>query len=60
MTTDDRISPRLTAAQRLAMVLGRPAPEPLNADELAALEAAQDQADTEAERVWGVRGRAAA
>ncbi|GAB1641423.1 hypothetical protein KRMM14A1259_18460 [Krasilnikovia sp. MM14-A1259] len=60
MTTDDRIKPRQTAAQRLALALGRPAPESLTADELAALEAAQDRADAEAERVWGVRGRAVA
>jgi hypothetical protein len=60
VTPDDRIPPHLTASQRLALALGRTAPEPLSADELEALEAAQDRADAEAERVWGVRGQAAA
>lgn len=60
MNADDRILPRHAAAQRLALALGRPAPEPLSADELATLETAQDRADAEAERVWGVRGQAAA
>jgi len=60
MISDDRIVPHVTASQRLALALGRAVPEPLSADELAALEIAQDRADAEAERVWGVRGQAAA
>ena len=56
----DRIAPQLSASQRLALALGRGVPEPLSADELAALEAAQDRADADAERVWGVRRQAAA
>jgi hypothetical protein len=60
VTSDDRITPHLTASQRLAVALGQTAPEPLSADELEALESAQDRADADAERVWGVRGQAAA
>ncbi|MFY1652410.1 hypothetical protein ACN27J_16130 [Solwaraspora sp. WMMB762] len=59
--TPDEITPGpLTAAQRLAAALGQAAPLPLSTDELAELEAAQDRADADAERIWGVRGQAAA
>jgi hypothetical protein len=50
----------LTASQRLAAALGRPAPRPLTDAELADLEARQDAADREAERLYGIRGQAAA
>ena len=60
MISDDRIVPPLAASQRLALALGRAAPEPLSAGELDALEIAQDLADAEAVRVWGARGQAAA
>jgi hypothetical protein len=60
VTPDERIELRVSASQRLALSRGRAAAEPLSADELAAFEATQDRADAEAERVWGVRGQAAA
>jgi hypothetical protein len=60
MADNDPLAMRLAASQRLARALGRDVPEPLTPDELATLEAAQDRADAEAERVWGVRGKAAA
>jgi hypothetical protein len=49
-----------TAAERLALAVGRSAPSPLSESELRAFEAAQDRADTEALRIYGRRGRAAA
>lgn len=60
VAAEDRTPEHLTASQRLAAALGRPAPEPLTDAERAALEIAQDRADAEAERIWGVRGQAAA
>jgi 3-methyladenine DNA glycosylase AlkC len=53
-------STRAPLSERLAIALGRPAPRDLTADELADLEARQDAADREAERLYGVRGQAAA
>ncbi|MFV2022408.1 hypothetical protein [Micromonospora sp. LOL_023] len=60
MKPDETTPEPPTAAQRLAAALGQPLPLPLSADELAELEAAQDRADADAERIWGVRGQAAA
>jgi hypothetical protein len=58
--TADRGSDRLNASERLSAALERPVPEPLTEVERAGLEAAQDRADADAERIWGVRGQAAA
>lgn len=55
----DRASERLTASQRLAAALGRPAPRPLTDIERREFEAAQDRVDAEIERLYGA-GRAAA
>jgi len=59
MAEDRRTGEPLTASQRLAAALGRPVPRKLTPAEAEAFEAAQDQADAEAERIWGVRGRSA-
>ena len=60
MAEEDRTVGRATTSHRLAAALGRPAPEPLTPSESAAFEAAQDRADAEAERIWGIRSQAAA
>jgi hypothetical protein len=58
MPADD--APQLTASQRLAAVLGKPAPAPLGENERREWEAVQDRADADAERIYGVRGQDAA
>jgi hypothetical protein len=45
---------RPTASERLAAALGRPAPAPLTGERLRRFEEAEDRADAEARRIYGL------